>query len=474
MPKRTLALSLTLLCLLLFSACSRSAGPESATSTVTVIEGATLIDGTGKAPVAGTTIVLDGPRIREIGKKGELKTPAGARVIDAEGKYVLPGLIDAHVHYNKPWLHRLYLANGVTSVRDLGSSVEEVKPLSAEIAAGKVLAPRLFFNGTPINKSSIKASGGTARELTEKLVKEGVIGIKVTGFTEAQLKDITEVAHAAGLLVYGHTGPKVNKEAPGTMVAVNAGLDGVEHVIQMVEDCLDKKVVLPRNFPGFDTGSRGPLFRYYYANMLPAFNPALLDKLIQRMVEKHTYLDATLVNYERNFAMRNTPELAADPHLKYMPEDRADRYGHYEAADYEAWKKVIEIMKQATYKFYKAGGFLVVGTDSQASSPDGALPGWSLHEEMAELVNVGIPPMDVLKAATLSNAQIMKQEKELGTVEAGKLADLLIVDADPLQDIRNTQKIYRVVRGGQILDPQQLLQDNVKEYGERKNPPKVF
>ena len=105
-----------------------------------------------------------------------------------------------------------------------------------------------------------------------------------------------------------------------------------------------------------------------------------------------------------------------------MPEDRADRYGHYEPADREAWKKVIEIMKQATYKFYKAGGFLVVGTDSQASSPDGARPGFSLHEEMAELVNVGIPPMDVLKAATLSNAQIMKQEKELGTVEAGKLA----------------------------------------------------
>ena len=131
-------------------------------------------------------------------------------------------------------------------------------------------------------------------------------------------------------------------------------------------------------------------------------------------------------------------------------------------------------MKQATYKFYKAGGFLVVGTDSQASAPDGALPGWSLHQEMAELVKVGIPPMDVLKATTLSNAQIMKQEKELGTVEAGKLADLLIVDANPLQDIRNSQKIYRVIKDGQVLDPQQLLQDNLKEYGERKNPPTVF
>ena len=127
-----------------------------------VIEGGTLIDGTGQAPVEGVAILIEGERIRQIARQGGLKAPAGAQVIQARGKFIIPGLIDLHVHYNAPWLHKLYLANGVTSVRDLGSATDKIVTLRQEIAAGNILAPRMFVSGSPINARSVKAEIGRA------------------------------------------------------------------------------------------------------------------------------------------------------------------------------------------------------------------------------------------------------------------------------------------------------------------------
>jgi len=338
--------------------------------------------------------------------------------------------------------------------------------LKQQVASGKLVAPRVYISGTPINPASLKAFGASSpAEMARKQIQAGIDGVKVTGYTAAELKEITSVAHAAGKIVYGHTGPIVTKDAPGTVAAVENGLDGVEHVIQLLEDSLDRAIPLPA---GFDGTKRDQLYRYFYGRVHQGVNSKKLDSVIATMVQRHVYLDPTIVNYERNFARRNTPELAADPALRYMPEERADRYGHYESADREGWKKVIGLMKQTTYKFHKAGGLLILGTDSQSSAPDGALPGWSMHEEMEVFVGAGISPMQTLQAATLNNATVMKVEKQLGTVEPGKLADLLILDADPLADIRNSRKIYRVIHAGDVLVPGELLEQNLKEFGERK------
>jgi imidazolonepropionase-like amidohydrolase len=171
-----------------------------------VIEGGTLIDGTGVPAVSGTTILIEDGRIQQIGQQGEVSIPADAHVIEAAGKYIIPGLIDSHVHYDMPWLHRLYLANGVTTVRDLGTSIERIVTLREEISVGNILAPRMFVSGVPINPRSVQAMNlGSSKEMAEKLVEAGVDGIKVTGYTPDELRDIVEVAHANGLIVYGHT-----------------------------------------------------------------------------------------------------------------------------------------------------------------------------------------------------------------------------------------------------------------------------
>ncbi len=426
-----------------------------------VIEGGTLIDGTGAPAVSGTRILIEDGRIQEIGQQGEGSIPAGAQVIEAAGKYIIPGLIDSHVHYDMPWLHRLYLANGVTTVRDLGSSIERTLTLRQEISVGNILAPRMFVSGMPINPGSVRAMNlSSSKEMAEKLVEAGVDGIKVTGYTTEELREIVEVAHANGLIVYGHTGPKRGNRGPGARLAIEAGLDGIEHALGILEDAMDQAVPVPADYDPFDSSH---IFRYWYGRMHSVVNPDTVDELVRLMVEEDVYFAPTLNNFMRNFVQRNTPEVESDPNLKYIPEDEPDRFGRFTEEDRQEWRKTMELMKEATYKFHEAGGLLINGTDS----PGAALPGWSLHQEMELFVEAGLTPMEALLTTTLNNAKVLGKEDELGTIEAGKYADLVILDADPLQDITNTQEIHLVIKDGLVLDPELLLEENLEQFGAR-------
>jgi len=434
---------------------------SSAAPSIIVIEGGTLIDGTGASALSGTRILIEDGRIQEIGQRGDLSIPAGARVIEAAGKYIIPGLIDSHVHYDMPWLHRLYLANGVTTVRDLGGSIERLVTLREEISVGNLMAPRMFISGMPINPGSVRAMNlGSAKEMAEKLVEAGVDGIKVTGYTTDELRDIVEVAHAHGLIVYGHTGPKRGNRGPGARLAIEAGLDGIEHALGILEDAMDQAVPVPADY---DPSDSSHIFRYWYGRMHTVVNSTTVGELVQLMVEEDVYFAPTLNNFMRNFVQRNTPEVESDPNLKYIPEDEPDRFGRFTEEDRQEWRKTMELMKEATYKFHEAGGLLINGTDS----PGAALPGWSLHQEMELFVEAGLTPMEALLATTLNNAKVLGKEDELGTIEAGKYADLIILDADPLLDISNTQEIHLVIKGGLVLFPDVLLEENLEQFGAR-------
>ena len=258
---------------------------QAPTSSALLIDGGTLIDGTGKAPASGMSILVEGGRIRQIGKQGEVKAPAGGRTISASGKFIIPGLIDSHVHYNSNWLHKLYLAKGVTSVRDMVGPVERIVTLRDEIAAGNILGPRVFVS---VNPGSWKSAGySSAKEMTEKVVKKYQLdGIKVTGYTLEELKDIVQVAHANGLIVYGHTGPRMNGKgvgntgwgsSVGALRAVEAGLDGVEHVIEFLEDCVDKDIPMPADF---DPMRRDHNMIHYYGKLAKGRSTFVARRLI--------------------------------------------------------------------------------------------------------------------------------------------------------------------------------------------------
>ena len=433
---------------------------QSTESSVIVIEGGTLIDGTGSSPLPGVTILIEGNRIREIDRRGELTPPSGARVISATGKYIIPGLIDSHVHYRHPWLHRLYLANGVTTVRDMGGEIERVLTLRQELAVGNILGPRMVVSGMAINPGSVKAMGvSSAQEMARKLVEAGVDGIKITGYTTRELEEVLEVAHANGLLVYGHTGPKVDGRAPGALLAIEAGLDGVEHAYGILEDSMGQAVELPSDF---DPSIRDHLFRYWYGRMHRNFDTDKAETLIQSMVQNNVYFAPTLVNINRN--ARTPRDLEANPLLRYIPEGEPNTMASFGEEERREWSSTMVRMKEVTRRFQQAGGLLIAGTDSANAA---TLPGWSLHWEMELFVEAGISPMGALQAATLNNAKVLHMDQELGTVQAGKYADLVILEADPLEDIRNTQKIHRVIKDGIVLDPQDLLEKNLQQFGAR-------
>jgi imidazolonepropionase-like amidohydrolase len=319
----------------------------------------------------------------------------------------------------------------------------------------------MFISGMPINPGSVRAMNlNSSREMAEKLVEAGVDGIKVTGYTTDELREIVEVAHANGLIVYGHTGPKRGNRGPGARLAIEAGLDGIEHALGILEDAMDQAVPVPADYDPFDSSH---IFRYWYGRMHTVVNSTTVGELVQLMVEEDVYFAPTLNNFMRNFVQRNTPEVESDPNLKYIPEDEPDRFGRFTEEDRQEWRKTMELMKEATYKFHEAGGLLINGTDS----PGAALPGWSLHQEMELFVEAGLTPMEALLATTLNNAKVLGKEDELGTIEAGKYADLIILDADPLLDISNTQEIHLVIKGGLVLYPDVLLEENLEQFGAR-------
>jgi imidazolonepropionase-like amidohydrolase len=455
-----------LLCLFLFPlflSLGHSQSESASGPSTVLIKGATLIDGTNNPAISDTDILLEGDRIRQIGRLDDVVLPSGAQIIEAEGKYVIPGLIDMHVHYDKPWLHRLYLANGVTTVRDLGSAVERMTTLREEIAVGNILAPRLFISGMPINPRTVKAMGlESAADMALKLAEAGVDGIKVTGYTAQELKEIVQVAHNHGLKVYGHTGPirQPGAAGPGPQAAVQAGLDGIEHGTSLLEASLEQDIPVPADYNPQNWDHQ---FRYWYLPMSRWVSLDKLDELVGLMAENEVYFSPTIITFHRNFVVKGTAEVEADPARQYIPEDRPARFGDFNTEEREQWRRNEELIKQAVLKFHKQGGLLIVGTDS----PGAVFPGWGVHQELELFVEAGLTPREALQTATVNSARILQKEKELGTVQVGKWADLLILDANPLEDIAHTQDIHRVISKGIVLNPEALLQANLSQFGPR-------
>ncbi|MGH9902046.1 MAG: amidohydrolase family protein, partial [Pyrinomonadaceae bacterium] len=216
------------LCSLILAALTAPAGPQA--RDVTVIAGATVIDATGGPPIPGGVVVIEGDRVKAVGRKGRVRVPPGARVIDASGKYVLPGLIDIHVHYRE-WQGELFLAHGVTTVKDLGNPVEWIAELSRMQVGGKLRGPRIFYVGNnldaapPEGDHHVGVAGARDGERAVRLLLDhGASAIKVRHKTApALLREITRAAHARGAPVTGHLGRTDAAEA------ALAGIDGLEH-----------------------------------------------------------------------------------------------------------------------------------------------------------------------------------------------------------------------------------------------------
>lgn len=454
---------------------------------VVIVQGGQLFDsatGTSR-PVAA--VVIRGERIDSIVSEGvAVAIPAGATVIDARGRFLIPGLIDAHVHLvhvlrnlqiTADEIFPLFLANGVTALRDVGDEVVAEKLLANFAAAHPESAPRVFLgsmliDGNPPYHQFISwpiTDPTKVPAFVDEMSRWGVQTFKIYVGTERPVgQAVIHEAHRRGKWVTAHLGKYRPQEA------VEDGIDSIEHIASILD------YVLPPEIPRWPTAPERVRMpeaeqaalqrRIGEAKMRVDFDAAPTTELIAAMLRYKVALDPTLVVYRNWMLLRDRPEVQQHPDLARIPARLRDGWrlsaagSPLDPATLEMRRGEFAKQQELTGRLYRAGVELLVGTDTPVQF---CPPGFALHQELELLVESGLTPAAALTAATRNNARSLGQTAQLGSIETGKFADVVILDADPLADIRNTRKIYRVIRSGRVLDPTELLRDSVSPPATR-------
>ena len=433
----------------------------------------TVIDATGGSPKPDMTVVIAGNRITVIGKTAEVGIPKDAQVIDAAGKFLIPGLWDMHVHwyeYDKGYL-RLFTVNGVTGVRIMWGAPIHFE-WRKEIQEGTLLGPRMVIASTivdgpkPIWPASIAvANDAEGRQAVIKLKQAGYDFIKVYSVLPREAYfAIADEAKKQGLEFVGHVPFSVSAAE-----ASDAGQRSIEHLTGILAACSTREEELRKSFvDAYSNPPQGrrlprpaqtrPLNRM----MLETFSREKAAALFARLKRNHTWQCPTLTVL-RSGAFVNDANFRNDPRLKYLPRQLRTqwdpstdfRFKERTAEDFDLSRMVYQKQIEVVGMMNRARVELLAGTD--VSNPY-CFPGFSLHDELALLVEAGLSPMEALQATTLNPARFLGKEKDFGTIEKDKIADLVLLEANPLEDIRNTKTISAVVLNGRLLDRKALDQ----------------
>jgi imidazolonepropionase-like amidohydrolase len=383
---------------------------------VIALVGAQLVDGNGGEPVSQSCIIIQNNKIEFVATQSEANIPAGAEVIDVNGMTILPGLFDAHYHNeNSHDMPSIYLRRGITSVRDPGEWIE----MYDSVRLSGLPMPRLFLTGPHLNTfppaypedAIIVQDAEEGRLAVERLAKDGATAIKVYfGLPLGTIKEVCTVAHKYGLPVTAHL------EITNAWDAINAGLDGIEHVtsfgpilIPPMEAEQYKLRVLADN----DARKRG---RYEVWNKIDIGQNVVVDSLCRFLAEKNIFLSPTLAAFEKR-------------------SDQGDQ------VEVNAFNNMLSFIGKAK----KAGVRVVVGSHTYVAYAE---YGYAYFREMELLQEAGLTPMEVIVAATMENARYFRVDERLGSIEKGKLADIVIIEGDPLKDIKAMRNVRRVMMNG--------------------------
>ena len=464
-----LEVSLMLSILLRLALCCLAAAPATGAQTPApvVITNTSIIDVETGRVRPGQTIVIEGTRIRAIGDAGRMTTPAGAVTIDGSGRFVIPGLWDMHVHATGFGVDRLFLpvlaANGVTGVREMFGNLAWYDSARALGRRGEIVMPRLIgaghiFDGKPaIWPGSIGvADAAEARRVVDSLARAGAGFIKVySRLTPDEFRAAADQAKRNGLAFAGHVPTLVSVDE-----ALGLGMQTIEHLTMFTTACSSREESLRNTLAavvsakGWD--SAGVVSRGQLAEQLQTFDPERCEALARRVAQSSTWMVPTIVVL-RSTAYLDDSTLKQDPRLTYIPaffktswDPKADF--RFRAVTPEGWamrKRVYERQLEIVRLLHKAGARFLAGTD--LSNPY-IFPGFSLHDELAHFVSNGFTPLEALRSTTLNPARFINATDSLGNVQVGKVADLVVLEANPLTDIGNVARVHAVILNGMLID----------------------
>ena len=416
---------------------------------------ATVIDVTGSPPKRDTTVVITGDRISAIGDSASISLPGDAQVVDANGKFLIPGLWDMHVHWYARDSLTLFIANGVTGVRQMFGNSDLFR-WRDQIAKGSLLGPRMvvaspIIDGPePIWPNSISVSNEEeGRKAVRRVKQSGADFVKVYALLSRDAYfGIADEAKQQGITFVGHV---PNSVSPAE--ASDAGQKSIEHLTGILIACSDKETDLRDKL----VKANSPEARSkVQAAALETYDKQKATDLIARFAKNHTWQCPTLTVLRSN-AYLGDERFRSDGRLRYIPRQLQQRWGfriaNRSGSDNAGAKKVLEKQFEIVGAMQKASVPILAGTDT--GNPF-CFPGFSLHDELALLVIAGLTPVEALRSATLNPAKFFGLDQTLGTIEQGKIADLVLLDANPLADIRNTQRINAVVSNGRLFDRKAL------------------
>lgn len=413
-----------------------------------------LLDGTGGPTRPAMTIVVKGDRIAAVGPASEVKVPRGVRRIDGTGKYLMPGLMDMHIHLigagqwrgleNLPgvaidrdaaisYLHS-FLYSGVTSVYDAGNVPELILDLRAKERAGKIMSPRIFASGRAISypgswmSSTFHGVGAPDWPETIKLLDAQI----------AAQPDLQKLVMERFGLGPNPLGPSLPEDLMAKIVAYLKARD-VRTTIHVTTESLARSAFAA----GIDT----------YAH--PISTARMSDAYLKMLVEKKSPVATTLAVFDEIIRLSDSPDYLDDPLFsdvlskEEIAARKAQGATRYVSMGWTSWFKALSpYLKENVKRLHDAGGVLVLATDRSE--------GPMIHRELELLAEIGIPPADIIRIGTLNGAIYLGREADLGTVAEGKLADLLLLDADPSLDVKNARKINTVIKAGRVIDRNRL------------------